>query len=231
VGAASAHREREPAQVGLGSVLGHSWLLVGGGLVLVAAVAVAGLLVGRSLPRFPGDGSAEAGFARDMSAHHEQAVEMALLIRDRTDDPAIRSLATDIALTQQGQIGQMMGWLDVWDLLPTGEEPPMAWMGHPVGERMPGMATREELAHLEELSGVEADREFLRLMIRHHQGGVPMAEAILERSDREEVRRLAQSVIESQTAEVETTTAILERKNAEPATPADGSESHEHEGD
>jgi uncharacterized protein (DUF305 family) len=208
----------------------RSWILAVAAVCLVAVALAVGVIVGRELPRFPGDGSAEAGFARDMTTHHEQAVEMAELIRDRTDDPVLRTLAKDIALTQQGQIGQMMGWLDVWELLPTGEDPPMAWMGHPAGERMPGMATREELAHLAELSGEEADREFLRLMIRHHEGGVPMAQAILERSDNDVVERLARSIIESQTAEVETMTAMLERKEAEPAMSADGSESHEHEG-
>jgi uncharacterized protein (DUF305 family) len=116
----------------------------------------------------------------------------------------------------------MSGWLDVWGLPATGAEPPMAWMGHQVEGRMPGMASSEEIAHLKELSGVEADREFLRLMIRHHQGGVPMAEAILERSDDEVVRRLAQAIVDSQQAEVEVMRRMLASKEATPAasTPA-----------
>jgi uncharacterized protein (DUF305 family) len=230
VAVASVHQGLERTEAPTASEPRRSWILAVAGVCLVAMALVVGVLVGRESPRFPGDRSAEAGFVRDMSAHHEQAVEMAELIRDRTDDPEVRTLAMDIALTQQGQIGQMMGWLDVWDLLPTGEEPPMAWMGHPAGERMPGMATRQELAHLAELSGEEADREFLRLMIRHHQGGVPMAEAILERTDRDEVRRLARSIIESQTAEVETMTGMLERKGGEPVAGDDGEGEHGRSG-
>ena len=193
------------------AVPGRRWL---GALAigLLGLGLVGGALLWRAWPATPGDGSAEAGFARDMSAHHEQAVEMAQIIVERTDDPLVRGLAMDIMLTQQGQIGQMMGWLDLWDLLPTSDEPLMAWMGHAAGGQMPGMATREELRHLESLSGVEADREFLRLMIRHHEGGAPMAQAILERTDLEAVRRLARSVIQSQQAEIDDMRAMLESK-------------------
>lgn len=177
---------------------------------LMVSVAVALLLLsglGVSVARTtraatPGEGSAEAGFARDMATHHAQAVEMAVIVRERTDDPMVAGLALDIVLTQQSQIGRMNGWLDVWGLPATGLDRPMAWMGHPVAGRMPGMASPEEIEWLTELSGEEADLEFLRLMIRHHEGGVPMAQALLERSEDEVVRRLASSILRSQQAEV-----------------------------
>src|SRR5688572_5960665 len=63
---------------------------------------------------FPVDGSAEAGFARDMILHHSQAVEMGLLLYDRTQNETLKSIAIDIVLTQQNQVGQMQGWLDLW---------------------------------------------------------------------------------------------------------------------
>lgn len=176
-----------------------------------ALVVLAGTVAWHESTRMPGDDSVEAGFARDMSTHHEQAVEMALLVRDRTHDPAMRTLATDIVLTQTAQQGQMAGWLAVWGLPQTGDEPPMAWMGHSSDGRMPGMASPEEIARLAQLSGEDADREFLRLMIRHHEGGVPMAHAALERSDNEVVRTLAESIVTSQTIEVQSMQSMLER--------------------
>lgn len=88
-------------------------------------------------PAPPGDSSAEVGFARDMAEHHAQAVEMAELARDRTEDPDIRLLATDIALTQQAQRGQMGAWLDLWGLNRTSGEPAMAWMGEPATDWPP----------------------------------------------------------------------------------------------
>ncbi|WP_034227687.1 DUF305 domain-containing protein, partial [Actinotalea ferrariae] len=92
-------------------------------VVLVAAVVgVAGLVAGAALTNGgdpvsrPAETSAEAGFARDMQAHHAQAVQMSTMVRDATDDPEVRSLALDIMLTQQQQAGQMYGWLEQWDL-------------------------------------------------------------------------------------------------------------------
>ena len=53
---------------------------------------------------------------------------------------------------------------------------------------MPGMATEEELAELRGLTGTAFDVEFLRLMIRHHQGGLEMAEYAAEHADVAAVR-------------------------------------------
>ena len=112
-------------------------LLLSVASVLAVGVALAMLLA--SMP--PGDDSAEAGFARDMIVHHGQAVQMAEIIRDRTESDAVRLLASDVSLTQQGQVGIMQGWLGVWGLPVTGSQPAMAWMGHPTDGPMPGMAT------------------------------------------------------------------------------------------
>jgi uncharacterized protein (DUF305 family) len=170
-------------------------------LVLLAccsAGATAALLVTRP----PGNDSAEAGFARDMMVHHAQAVEMAEIVRDKTHNDDLRILASDISLTQQAQIGIMQGWLQAWGLQITGTEPAMAWMGHPTEGRMPGMATPEEINRLRNAPSGEADTMFLRLMIPHHQAAIPMAEAVLEETDRPEVEQLAQSIAASQQGEI-----------------------------
>ncbi len=163
----------------------------------------------------PGDGSAEAGFARDMSVHHAQAVEMAEIVRDKTESEEVRLMATDMALTQQGQIGRMQGWLDAWELPATGAEPAMFWMGHPTEGRMPGMASPEEIERLQSLPPDEADKLFFRLMIPHHQAAVPMAEAVIEESDRPEVENLARAIAASQPGEVQLMKDMLEERGAE----------------
>jgi uncharacterized protein (DUF305 family) len=180
-------------------------------LALLAA-ALAGATAVLLVSRPPGDDSAEAGFARDMMVHHAQAVQMAEIVRDKTQSDDIRLLASDIALTQQAQIGIMQGWLQAWGLPITATEPAMAWMGHPMDGPMPGMATPEEIDRLSEVPPDVADVLFLRLMISHHQAAIPMAEALLKRSDRPEVRALAQSVEVSQRAEIETMKAMLEER-------------------
>jgi uncharacterized protein (DUF305 family) len=166
--------------------------------------------------RPPGDDSAEAGFARDMMVHHAQAVEMAGILRGKSVRPQMETLATDIALTQQAQIGQMQGWLAVWGLPMTGAEPAMAWMGHPTDGRMPGMATPEEIEALRKAPPEEAEKRFLRLMIPHHQAAVPMAEAVLEETDRPEVRQLAEAIVASQKGEIEVMRDLLAERGAKP---------------
>lgn len=196
-------------------------LLVAGLVVLAALLGGIRTLVALPTAAAPADDSAEAGFARDMSIHHRQAVEMAFLILESSDDADLRLLARDILATQQHQVGQMYAWLALWGLPQAGFTEPMAWMGHPAGERMPGMATDEELRHLAALRGPAADQEFLRLMIRHHEGGAPMAQAIIDRSDDEVVTRLAQAIVASQSAEVRTMEAMLAEQGGAPAaTPA-----------
>ncbi|GAA1171216.1 DUF305 domain-containing protein [Streptomyces hebeiensis] len=87
-------------------------------------------------PAPPTAGSADAGFARDMAVHHQQAVEMSFIVRDVTDDEDVRRLAYDIANTQANQRGMMLGWLDMWGLpkVEAGREP-MSWMTQGSGSR------------------------------------------------------------------------------------------------
>jgi uncharacterized protein (DUF305 family) len=198
-------------------------------VVLAAAFVVAlGLAVWLWLAgRPPGEGSAEAGFARDMVVHHAQAVEMAEIVRDRTENEDIRLLASDISLTQQGQIGIMQGWLGVWGLPTAGTKPAMAWMGHPMEGLMPGMATPDEITRLSQLPPDRADVLFLRLMIAHHEAAIPMAQAILKRTDEPEVRQLAQSIQQSQRVEIANMKAMVEDRVGDSAQvdlePANGS--------
>lgn len=197
-------------------------------VVAVAAVAAAFLTYLSNRP--PGDDSAEAGFARDMMVHHAQAVEMAEIIRDKTGNERLRTVAADMAITQQGQIGQMQGWLAVWGLPMTGSEPQMAWMGHEMerGELMPGMATPEEIRELDEAPPEEADEIFLRLMIPHHEAAVPMSEAIYD-TDRPEVRRLAEAIAVSQESEIRMMEDMLEEMGGDPPEPEGTShEGHDH---
>ncbi len=186
-------------------------------LALLAALFAGAALTLVLVPRPPGDDSVEAGFARDMMVHHAQAVQMAEIVRDKSQSEAVRIMASDIALTQQAQIGQMQGWLAVWGLPVAGTEPAMSWMEHPTEGPMPGMATPKEIGRLYDAPPEEADAMFLRLMIPHHRAAVPMAEAALERTDRPEVRQLAEAIVGSQRTEIRVMQDMLRSMGAAPA--------------
>jgi uncharacterized protein (DUF305 family) len=206
-------------------------------LIVVAAIAFSiGRLSTLGDPT-PSNTSAEAGFARDMQVHHQQGVELAMIVRDATDDEATRLLGYDIATTQSQQAGQMYGWLAEWGLPQFGSDPSMTWMSlpaddgathdahgsgdgdgagagastHEPGGPMPGLATPAQVEELQSLEGVEAERMFLELMIAHHQGAVEMAEAVLARSDYPVVVSLAESIVASQQSEI----ALMEDMLAE----------------
>ncbi|GIH11837.1 DUF305 domain-containing protein [Rugosimonospora africana] len=192
-----------------------------------ALVAVFALLIGFGAGwltpslRAPGDNSPEAGFARDMSTHHAQAVTMAMTVYPRATDTEVRQLAYDIALTQQSQIGIMQTWLKDWHLQPTGTRPKMAWM--PNGAReltpdglMPGMATDAQLQELDAAKGKQVDILFCQLMLRHHLGGIHMIDELLQLSHDQDVRDLAQGMKNNQQGEVVQFQTILSRLGAQP---------------
>lgn len=186
-------------------------------LVVVALVAFSVGRLSTLAEPTPTDTSAEAGFARDMQVHHQQGVELAMIVRDESDDPEIRLLAFDIATTQAQQAGQLYGWLRTWGLSQAGSEPSMTWMtrsaiagthaehdaaAHEPGNPMPGLATPEQVEQLRAATGVDAERRFLELMIAHHRGAIEMADAALARSTNRVVVPFAESVAESQAAEI-----------------------------
>ncbi|WP_344396270.1 DUF305 domain-containing protein [Streptomyces vastus] len=199
------------------------WIAGAAAAVLVAAGGITYAIAdGDSGVRIPAADSADAGFARDMAVHHQQAVEMSYIVRDRTQDEEVRRLAYDIAQTQANQRGMLIGWLDLWQLPKVSADPPMTWMGMgdmPSGEDgalMPGMATDTELKSLGKASGKAAEIRFLQLMYAHHMGGVHMAEGCVERCEVEVERDLARGMVEAQESEMKLMTDLLKKRGAKP---------------
>ena len=210
-----APADRQPDRPGVFVPAPSTALALGFVGVIVVGVAV---LAWQLWPGDPGSGSPEAGFLRDMYSHHSQAVEMGMLIRDRTDDPELKALATDISLTQSTQMGTMLGYLDLWGIPQGSSDLPMTWMGHPTDGLMPGMATQEQVSQLETLPVDQAEVLFLELMIRHHQGGVEMAQAYLARGDQDQVTLMADRIVLMQDSEIDLMNAMLEQRQQAPVT-------------
>ncbi|AOR34712.1 DUF305 domain-containing protein [Streptomyces fodineus] len=202
------------------------WLAGAAAAVLVAAgaitYAVAEDTSGTSSVQTPGAESADAGFARDMAVHHQQAVEMSYIVRDRTKDEEVRRLAYDIAQTQANQRGMLLGWLDLWGLPKVSAKPPMAWMGmgdmpeRGDGSLMPGMATDTELRKLQTLSGKPAEVLYLQLMTDHHKGGIHMAEGCVSKCTVDVEKRLAQGMVDAQQSELQVMAGMLKERGAKP---------------
>lgn len=186
-------------------------------MAVVAAVAGAVLcaaVIDRDHPRPPVLSALEIGFAQDMTAHHQQAVTMTdMLAADAS--PQVAALAEQIRFTQLVEIGQMTGWLQLAGAAPSSTQP-MAWMTdhgtdhHDHATAMPGMATPDDLARLQRSTGPDNERQFLKLMTRHHQGGITMAGYAFQHSDSDAVRRAASIMVTEQTEEIQLMTLMLD---------------------
>nr|WP_269330181.1 DUF305 domain-containing protein [Kineosporia babensis] len=204
-------------------------MAIGALVLLVATLLLVTYIQG---PAKPADNSAAAGFARDMIDHHAQAVDMATIVQRRTQDEDVRYLTTDMALTQSNQMGQMQGWLNVWGLTVGRSGAPMEWMeGHEAEHElagldpedipeagsslMPGMATQADVNKLRTLPTGEADVLFLQLMIKHHRGGVSMAQAALKLTDEPVAVNLAQTIVKAQQSEIDLMENMLAERGAE----------------
>ncbi len=138
---------------------------------------------------FPTYTEADVRFMRMMIPHHEQALEMAELVPDRTSRNDIRMLALRILASQQDEIALMERWLADRDELEsdpheghgahdahTGHGAPAG--GHDDHSDMPGMLSSEQMANLAAASGIEFDRLFLEYMIEHHEGAIVMVQEL-----------------------------------------------------
>ena len=56
----------------------------------------------------------DKAFIDDMIPHHESAIAMAEVAREKTDDPEIREIANDIVSAQEREIEQMKQWRQQW---------------------------------------------------------------------------------------------------------------------
>lgn len=169
-------------------------------VLLAAALAFIGGWLLRPSP--PEPSAVDVGFCQDMAVHHAQATLMAQLAMDFSRTPAVRAIARQILITQSEERGTLTGWLTTWKKpqLPSG--PPMSWMpGHQHARTMPGMATQRELDGLAGAEGQAFDTRFLRLMVRHHAGGIQMAQAARDRARLPEVRAFAGAMVIHQTEE------------------------------
>ena len=118
--------------------------------------------------------ASDAQFMRGMIPHHQQALEMSRLAPDRTNSPELLEIAGKIEAAQGDEIAFMEQWLTS-----RGESIDQSY-AHTGHHTMKGMATEAQMASLAAASGVEFDRQFLSLMIAHHEGAIDMVEALME---------------------------------------------------
>ena len=190
-------------------------------VILVAALCLIAGLVGWRLAQddHPGRGSVDVGFLQDMQTHHLQALELGYAYLEHGTDPTLQHIAHDIITDQGIEVGQMRGVLSEWGLpsTPNPEGTAMAWMHEPhPAQQMPGMATAADLDRLRAAQGLEADDLFSQLMIRHHEGGIHMADFAATDAETGNIRNFARGMAASQRSEIGEINAVRTRLGLAP---------------
>jgi uncharacterized protein (DUF305 family) len=110
--------------------------------------------------------SHDVTFIAMLVPHHQMAVQMASMARDKATNPQVRQLAAHIADGQSGQIRQMQAWLDRRGAKPMPPPAPVRAM------------EKQNMAMLRSARGVQVDRMFLIMMRPHH--ALAVAESVDE---------------------------------------------------
>ncbi|MFI7526466.1 DUF305 domain-containing protein [Nocardia salmonicida] len=145
----------------------------------------------------------DVSFLQMMYPHHAQAVEMAKMVPSHTQNQQLIALAAQVEKAQAPEMQQ------ITDLLAGfGEPAPSATEGHG-GHDMPGMMTDAQMSALRAANGADFDRQWLEMMIAHHEGAVGMAQTELNGGVNPPSRQLATKITADQEAEIATMRDML----------------------
>jgi uncharacterized protein (DUF305 family) len=133
-------------------------------------------------------------FIDTMIPHHEGAVDMARLVDGRTENPDLKKFAAQIIADQEKEIGQMKNWREKW----------FAGKPRAMNMEMPGMADsmKMDMSMLAATKNKDFDLMFIEMMIPHHAGAVTMSQEALQKSEKTEIKTLANQIIKAQQAEI-----------------------------
>jgi len=187
-------------------------------LLAVAPVYADGPVAGRA-------GRAEVRYMEGMIDHHQMALDMAEHCAERVNTDTVREVCQNVIDAQTPEIELLRGWLLEWygieytpmtmselmDLMGLGASSGMD-MGHgdhttnPLTD-MPMMMGM--MSGLDRVEGIDYDIAWLEAMIDHHDDAVHMSERVLRYAEHEELRDLAQRIIDEQTGEIEAMEALV----------------------
>lgn len=198
-----------------------SLLLVG----LIVLVPLAASTVLADGPVSGRAGRAEVRYMEGMADHHQMALDMAQDCLPKAATDTVRTVCQAVIDAQTPEIEMLRSWLLGWygieyapmamselmDLMGMGMSSGMD-TGH--GNHTTNPATDMPLmmgmmAGFDRAEGVDYDVAWLEAMIDHHSDAVHMSERILGYAEHEDLRALAQQIIDDQMAEIEAMEAVL----------------------
>lgn len=132
---------------------------------------------------------------------------MAQMAVDRAKNLEVKKLAESIIKDQNREIQQMQTWYKQWYGAQIPTKKMNMQMHHGMGKEMMMVMQQQEMMDKEMMAGLKNasnfDREFLRQMTNHHQMALMMAGMVVDSAVHPETGKLAQSIIQSQSTEIE----------------------------
>ena len=144
----------------------------------------------------------DKAFVSEMPMHHEMAIEMAQMAKMQGEHAQIKSTARAIVKAQSEEITKLKRIARTLGVNPVDAGDHMAMM-----EGLDTLGLTMKQASMEmtmgDLDGSKPfDREFIDMMVPHHQGAIRMARAELKRGVNGQLRTIARAIIGSQAKEI-----------------------------
>ncbi|MBD1850364.1 DUF305 domain-containing protein [Leptolyngbya sp. FACHB-711] len=138
--------------------------------------------------------SSEQDYLTQMIPHHQEAIDSAKIMLERSDRPEMKQFAQEVIRVQSTEVQQMQKWLSEW------------YPGQPTQANYQPM-----MGDLTQLQGDALDRAFLEGMVMHHKGAVTMSQQLLSQNlvKHEPVRPFAEQIASSQQQEIQQMQAWL----------------------
>lgn len=137
-------------------------------------------------------GNADVDFVRQMIPHHQAAVDMAKIQLQYGQDERLKSFNRWVIFAQEMEIGFMKHWLYRLDHGAVAQGA-TDYYGKAMETMHHGMMI--------DYAG-DADVDYVRGMIAHHQGAVDMASILMAHGANPELKPLASNIFSSQTQEI-----------------------------
>lgn len=131
--------------------------------------------------------SSDLDFIINMIPHHQEAVDSSSILLAKTSNPELKKFLQNVIDVQSDEIKQMREWSSQW------------FKDQKVGM---GIYTNM-MPSINNLPTEDAEKAYIKGMIEHHRGAIEMAEQILKITEKNELKTMANNIIETQNKEIE----------------------------